>query len=600
MTAYQRLILQMRDIHVIYNELTALKGVDFDLYQGEIHALIGEHRAGKSSLVKILTGAVTPTRGSVIVNEQFIDSFSPKTAIEHKISVVYQNIHVIPALSVLENVFIHQIPIKSAHYLSALNKAKSIFSQLDVDIELNKTVSELHQEEQIMVEIARALSIDPKLIIFDEISSKLTPTTLEHLYQIIFDLKQKGTGIIYISDNIDEIFEFADRVTILKDGLRRGTEKLKDLDKIRLMNLTYSHVLNREELKQENRELYFFKKYNESIIKNLPIGVVILTPEQKLYLLNYAAIQILELEDVTIANQGVDFLFKREMIAEFDELMEKVQAEEEYMWDEVNYGKEKILKVTTFPFKDEYEHVQGTILLLEDISKDRFFEDYLVRTEKIASVAELAAGVAHEINNPLGIISNYINVLQKNHLEDQPAILKKMEKELNRIVEIVGSLLSFAKLKQAAFVPINLVEVINEVVLLLNHKITEKKVNFVWENTLTTVPIYGHENRLKQVFINLIINSIEAVLEGGLVKVFLSVNEIEGYVKVTISDDGYGIPEDIMKKIFDPFFSTKANKKNSGLGLSICQHIIDSHQGLISVGNQDRTTMTVTLPLIES
>lgn len=110
-----------------------------------------------------------------------------------------------------------------------------------------------------MIEIARALSVDPEILILDEISSRLTPTEMEKIYKLLFELKKKGQSIIYISHNMDEIFRFADRVTILQDGHRKGTEEIKNLDKIKLIKLTYSFILSRDELEKDNMELYLLK-----------------------------------------------------------------------------------------------------------------------------------------------------------------------------------------------------------------------------------------------------------------------------------------------------------------------------------------------------
>ena len=126
---------------------------------------------------------------------------------------------------------------------------------------------------------------------------------------------------------------------------------------------------------------------------------------------------------------------------------------------------------------------------------------------------------------------------------------------------------------------LNLTAVLDEAVMLVSHKLKDKHIQLFWEESDLDVPVIGDENRLKQVFINLIVNSIEAVMYDGVIAITMDVHHDDGYVEVSVIDDGYGIPGEVMKKIFDPFFSTKAGKKNTGLGLSICQHIIESHQG---------------------
>jgi len=597
-------ILQMKNIHVYYDDIKALKGVDFDLYKGEIHALVGEHRAGKSTLVKLLSGAVKPIQGEIIFNNKKIDYFSPISSMKSGIGMVYQNINIIPSLNVIENIFAGQM-IKTwygrLNYTLMLQKTKELFKKLKTDINYEVPLGLLSEGEQQIVEIARVLSLNPSVIIFDEISSKLTPNELENIYRIIFEYKTKDRSIIYISHNMDEIFEFADRVTILKDGYRRGTEEIKNLDKIKLIKLTYSFMLTREELKQDNKKLYFFKKYNENIIKNLPIGVIILDDKNKIYLINYAAVKILEIENLNVTDENMKIIFNNENIEEADKILEQIKLKKKFRWEELDYKEDKKIKINIFPFKDENYIFLGTIILIEDITKDSYFKNYLLRTEKIASVAQLAAGIAHEINNPLGIIINYITLLKRKNLDnDGSEKLKKMEKELNRIAEIISSLLSFSKLRQATLKKVNLVSIIDDVVILINHKIIAKRINLIWHNNIKEVFIMGNENRIKQVLINLLVNSIEAVLAGGKIKIKLHIDKLENQVVISIIDNGYGIPDNIKDKIFDPFFSSKVSKNNTGLGLAICKQIIESHHGHILCDNKEQeTSFNVTLPMIK-
>jgi len=597
-------LLKMKNIQVNYNQIKALRGVDFDLYRGEIHALVGEHRAGKSTLVKILSGAVRKNKGEIIYNGKRIDYFTPSSALEHKIGMVYQNINVIPSLNAVENIFAGQMHANfwgKLRHSQMIEHANKLFSYLKVDVELELPVSLLTTDKQHMVEIARLVSVDPELIIFDEVSSKLTPEEMETIYRLIFDFKNHNKSIIYISHNMDEIFEFADRVTILKDGYRRGTEEIKDIDKLKLIKLTYSFMLSREELKQDNQELYFFKKYNENIIKNLPVGGIILDAENKIYLINFAALTIMELNEQTLNGQDFQVIFGREKNAGLDTLVKRIKNHEQYTVDEVSYGADKIFKINSFPFKDEDYQFLGTIILIEDITRDSYLKEYLLRTERIASVAELAAGVAHEINNPLGVIQNYL-VLLKNKTIDTNALSKlaKIEEQVQSIVEITGNLLSFSRLKELPKKKIDLIRVLDEVILLLNHKLKRKHIHLIRNYSHPELLIVGDENKLKQVFINLLINSLEAVLDGGTIQLQILADKNEGFTEVRIIDNGYGIPEDIIPKIFNPFYSTKAHKNNAGLGLSICQHIIESHQGLISCQSNEFTTFSIKLPLIST
>lgn len=598
-------ILNMIDIHVCYEQTPAIRGVSFDLYEGEIHALVGSHRAGKSTLAKLLSGAVRKTRGEILFKGTVVDYFTPKSAIESGIGMVYQHLNVNPSLNTVENIFAGRILttwFKAIDYKTMNDRTRELLAKLNVNFDIAAPLSRLTVLEQHMVEIARVLSFDPKILILDELYGKFTPEELEKIYPVILDYRKKGKGIIYITHNIDEVFEFADRVTILNAGYRMGTESIRNIDKIKLINLTYSFVINREELKRESKTLFYFKKYNESIIKNIPEGVIILDIRGNVYLVNYAAVRILELPDSGVINKPFREILKGKTLSDKDSILESVSTGERSVLDEVFFEDDKVLKLSVIPFKDDDFAALGTIILIEDISKERYIKDYLLRIEKISSIAELAASVAHEINNPLGIVNNYVRLLKmEKHDKDIGLKITKIEKELTRIGKITESLLSFSKLTATHSSRIDVLEMLDEVVILLEHKMKQKSVSIRRRYGSHTIFVSGDESKLKQVFLNLLMNSIEAVLDNGVIEIHVRSGPNRAYGEISIVDNGCGIAEENLENIFNPFFSTKVSKTNAGLGLSICQHIIELHSGIITCVSKpgSETRFSVRLPMIE-
>ncbi len=578
-------LLRMREVHVSYGSVPALRGVDFDLHEGEIHALVGAHRAGKSTLVKLLSGAVRRQSGEILFDGRLVDSFTPRSAIRSGIGMVYQNLTVIPSLSAAENIFsggfLKAGPVRLDH--RRMNeKAGELFASLAYPVDVEVPVSRLSVAAQHMVELARVLSFDPRVLILDEVSSKLTPEEMERIYPLMLRLREQGRSVIYISHNMEEIFQFADRVSVLKDGRRMDTERIEDLDRVKLVRLTYSSMMSREELGRQNLELYGLKRYNENIIRNLPVGVVILNETEGIYLTNDAAAKILE-PDADLAGRPFREVVRPEDFPDIGRVRLAIETREELFLKESPYRGGKILSVSVFPFRDEDGTFLGTIILVEDVSRERSIDEYLLRAEKLASTAELAAGVAHEINNPLGIVQNYVELLKLRDLDgDSRVKLGKIENEVNRIAKIVGSMLSFSKFSDVSFHDVDVAEALEDVMVLLAHRFAEKSIAVSKSLPREPARILGDENKLKQLFLNLFANSIEAVPGGGAIEAVVSVGGGRETVEVTITDNGCGIPPEIMGRIYDPFFSTKKTRRNAGLGLSICQRIVDLHKGMLT------------------
>src|SRR5467141_1159164 len=225
----------------------------------------------------------------------------------------------------------------------------------------------------------------------------------------------------------------------------------------------------------------------------------------------------------------------------------------------------------------------GRLLLFDDFTQRERMEEQMSQTEKLTSLGLLAAGVAHEVNTPLAVISNYIQMLAKQMPENDPrhSIIEKIVKQTFRASEIVNNLLNFSRTGAAEIANVDVNHVVEETLSLVSHPLKTSHIQVV-KNLGDGLPaVRGSANKLQQVFLNLFLNARDAMPSGGILEVRTSAHN--GSVEIEVVDTGAGIPREHINKIFDPFFTTKASGRGTGLGLSVSYGIIKEHAGKIDV-----------------
>ena len=282
-------ILELSNIHFSYGSNPALSGIDFDLYLQEIHALTGDHRSGKSTLAQILGGSLKNQRGEIRLNGVRHASFTPKSSINNRIGVVYQDPEILPNMSAVENIYVGRMPhffVLKGDRKRMRRNCQKLFQSLNIDIDMDTPLRKLSKGNQQIISIARVLSLGAEVLILDEIAQRLTPSEMNNIYSICRTIKSQGKSIVYITSNIDEVFKIADRVTVIRDGYRTGTEKVEDIEPSKLLNLAYNmaYFSDTESIVEQPRLL--FTKQEEAIIKSLPIGMIVLDPAHRVRIMN--------------------------------------------------------------------------------------------------------------------------------------------------------------------------------------------------------------------------------------------------------------------------------------------------------------------------
>lgn len=230
-------ILKLNNISKLYPGVTALNNISMEFREGEVHAIVGENGAGKSTMIKTISGAIEPTQGTIEVYGEVFEKLTPKISRHKGVAVIYQEFTLVPVLSAAENIFMGEFIMKGIvlDNKKMERKATELFERLHVKIDPRIKVADLTTGFQQIVEIAKAISKDAKILIMDEPSAPLTITEVEAMYNIIDTLKEQGVTIIYISHRMDEIFRLSDRVTVIRDGSYVTTLNTKDTNKQELI-----------------------------------------------------------------------------------------------------------------------------------------------------------------------------------------------------------------------------------------------------------------------------------------------------------------------------------------------------------------------------
>ncbi|MBN1992714.1 MAG: sugar ABC transporter ATP-binding protein [Anaerolineae bacterium] len=248
------IILQMFNISKHFGGIQALRDVSFDLRPGEVHALLGENGAGKSTLIKIITGVYQPDTGEIHLHGQPIAFLDPLASRQRGIAAIYQEPSLFPDLDIAENIFVGRQPTRAGGRVAwrrMYREASGLLESLGVQLDPKTKARNLSVAQQQMVEIARALSVKAKILIMDEPTSSLTLAEVDDLFRIVRQLRQAGTAIVFISHRLEELFQLADRVTVLRDGAYVGTQSISEVDTDKLVQMMVGRTMTNMFPKQD-------------------------------------------------------------------------------------------------------------------------------------------------------------------------------------------------------------------------------------------------------------------------------------------------------------------------------------------------------------
>lgn len=225
-------VLQMNQVSKRYPGMLAVDSVSLDITAGEVHALLGENGAGKSTLMKMLAGSFNDYTGEIQIDGKKVDLHTPSIAKENGIAMIYQELSLAAPLSIADNVLVGRLPQKMGFLIDSKklqSETKKCLAKVGLDLDVHKPVSQLSPHEAQLVEIAKALGNNPRILVMDEPTSSLSHKEVERLFAIIEDLKKQGLAIIYISHHLPEIFRIADKVSVMRDGVKIFTSTIDEV-----------------------------------------------------------------------------------------------------------------------------------------------------------------------------------------------------------------------------------------------------------------------------------------------------------------------------------------------------------------------------------
>lgn len=267
--------ITMSGIKKAFGKNKVLEGVDFDLLPGEVHALMGENGAGKSTLMNILTGLHEKDSGTITIDGQELTYYNPKEAEREGVSFIHQEMITWPELSVIENIFMGKEQSNKLGFLdnkAMKKKANQALEELGVSIPLNKRMGSLSVGQQQLIEIAKTLLNDVKVLIMDEPTAALTDTEIQMLFQIINRLKAEGVSIVYISHRMEEIFQICDRITVMRDGKSIATHNISETNDRQIVKEMVGRDIDNFYPNEDNRTdevLLEVKNLNNKNIKDI-------------------------------------------------------------------------------------------------------------------------------------------------------------------------------------------------------------------------------------------------------------------------------------------------------------------------------------------
>ena len=600
-------LLTFEGVTLDYGQFRALNDIHFAIGASTIHAIVGEHGAGKSSLAMILNGLVKPQSGFIRFDRREYRALTVELSFQAGIRTVHQHaLSLHEHFSVAENLF-----LTSGRFFERLSwrykiyqRAQAFLRDYAVDIAPSILVKDLNLSDRILVDMLKQISSRPKLLILDEALEKLSSVSLKKAVNMLVRLKEAGMAVLLITHRIDDIYELADMVSVMKNGEVLVTDRVRNIDKLNLIKMAYIQLSDEEHVGNLNREFYQLLKYNEAILRHLPVNLIVMDDARRIKMVNDFCKQNFGLNKASYFNTPLEQILASANADVMAHIHIAPPVETTFYQIPLSLNNIPMIgNLKIFPIYDGAMLI-GQILIIEDVSEFDRLQKQVILSEKLASVGLLAAGVAHEINNPLEIIYTYLSFMKyKFRSPEFHEALDTLHEQIAHIAGIVSNLLSFSDKNAIQSEEIELNSEIRAMLKLIKHNAGYQHIKIRFEPHPQELFVNANRHEIKQVILNLLKNSFEAMPSGGQISIKTDALQSEGasWAQMTFHDTGPGIADDNPNNIFLPFYSTKKGKENNlGLGLSVSYNIIKKYHGTISAQNIEQSGCQFVISLPQS
>ena len=593
-------ILQTKGICLNYNNKQILTNTNIDVYGGEVHALVGNHDEGKTFLCRTLCGLFKPSHGYIIDENSKICS---RKYLQDNIEVMWEDSKIFERMTVAENIVIGtNYSWKNIFFKNrtVLNTVKTWLIENNVNLKADTIAEDLSSSDKTYICLLRCLYRRPKVLILDSSLSTLPPETLRRAHTLIRKHITPSSGVLWVTHDIENISEYADRVSILRRGNILLTEATGAMERLNLLELCYAKLESNPSI--ENKQFHDMLLYFEALLEQLPLSIIILNKSDKITFANHLAKEQFNLNSFAL-DQDINKLLAHTQPKILQIITDHSDENDLPISIPVKLNDQSSrMKIGIHNIHDK-KTLAGKMIILEDVTVTENIREKISLAENISSLGILAAGVSHEINNSLNILATYIAFLCGKTSENQrEEAVTNIKDEIKEIKRITSNLRTFSGSNDTPTEVFNCNDVINNLISILRFESNHNNIELTNETPQALIQVRASKGEIRQVLLNLVRNSFESILATkrcGRITLRASTNE--KYNIITIDDNGTGIQHEKPTDIFLPFSSTKkGHYDNQGLGLSIAYGIIKRHKGNLSVKNlrNHGCCFTIELPRI--